>query len=215
MTTVLKQAVDFQCDFDTKNNLNLIKMKTIKTTLGILFLSVMSLPAFSCKENSKEKIKEETLLEKTVENTDTTLEAKMTSQNLLSDYIQLKNALVNDSENDAAETAKKMLNDYETFDISSYTTEQQNKLKDIILDAKEQVEHISESPIAHQREHFKQLSIDVMDMVKITGTSKILYQQFCPMYDRGSSWLSESKDIKNPFYGKKMLTCGSVKQKIN
>jgi Cu(I)/Ag(I) efflux system membrane fusion protein len=30
-----------------------------------------------------------------------------------------------------------------------------------------------------------------------------------------ASWLSETKDVKNPFYGKKMLTCGSVKSQIN
>ena len=101
------------------------------------------------------------------------------------------------------------------MDISEYTDTQQSDLKDIVEDAVEHAEHISESDIAHQREHFKVLSKDVTDMVAITGTENTLYQQFCPMYDGGSAWLSTSKDVKNPYYGSKMLTCGKVQKEIN
>jgi hypothetical protein len=31
---------------------------------------------------------------------------------------------------------------------------------------------------------------------------------------KGAIWLSETKEIKNPYYGKKMLTCGNVKEEI-
>ncbi|EKF53808.1 hypothetical protein I215_15663, partial [Galbibacter marinus] len=48
-----------------------------------------------------------------------------------------------------------------------------------------------------------------------TGTENTLYQQFCPMYDGGSAWLSLSKDIKNPYYGSQMLNCGKVQKEIN
>ncbi|HAT65637.1 MAG TPA: hypothetical protein DCS66_13750, partial [Flavobacteriaceae bacterium] len=47
-----------------------------------------------------------------------------------------------------------------------------------------------ESAMDHQREHFKILSKDITDMIAITGTENTLYQQFCPMYDGGSAWLS-------------------------
>lgn len=36
--------------------------------------------------------------------------------------------------------------------------------------------------------------------------------QFCPM--KNASWLSDSKEVCNPYYGDKMLTCGSVKEEI-
>ena len=52
-------------------------------------------------------------------------------------------------------------------------------------------------------------------MVGITGTETKLFQQFCPMYDKGSSWLSMSKDIKNPYYGSKMLACGRIEKEFN
>ncbi len=33
--------------------------------------------------------------------------------------------------------------------------------------------------------------------------------------DAGAYWLSKTSDIKNPYYGKKMLTCGEVKDSID
>ena len=95
---------------------------------------------------------------------------------------------------------------------SSYTAEEQKELADIIEDATEHAEHIAKSDIGHQREHFKTLSKDISDMVAITGTKSTLYEQFCPMYDGGSAWLSTSDEVRNPYYGSKMLKCGKVKR---
>jgi hypothetical protein len=107
-----------------------------------------------------------------------------------------------------------MIASLKAFDASSYSKENQKELADIIEDATEHAEHISESAIDHQREHFKILSKDMSDMVAITGTKSTLYEQFCPMYDKGSAWLSTSKEVKNPYYGSKMLKCGKVQKTI-
>ena len=39
-----------------------------------------------------------------------------------------------------------------------------------------------------------------------------IYRQYCPMAfnDKGAYWLSDETDIKNPYFGKKMLECGEV-----
>jgi len=147
---------------------------------------------------------------------------KMMSQNsdakaeiILSDYFNLKDALVGDDTKKAAQMGTKLVASFKTFDKASYTKEQQEALADIIEDATEHAEHISESAIDHQREHFKILSKDVADMVAITGTKNKLYQQFCPMYDKGSAWLSTSSEVRNPYYGSKMLKCGKVQKEIS
>ena len=43
-----------------------------------------------------------------------------------------------------------------------------------------------------------------------------MYKQFCPMAfeGKGGYWVSTSEDIKNPYYGDKMLTCGKVVEVI-
>ncbi|WP_338359680.1 DUF3347 domain-containing protein [Yeosuana marina] len=133
---------------------------------------------------------------------------------VLNDYFIMKDALVGDDTKTAAQAGTKLMASLKAFDMTKYSKEDQKELVDIIEDATENAEHISESPIAHQREHFKQLSIDITDMVAITGTKHTLYQQFCPMYDKGSAWLSTSNEVRNPYLGKKMPSCGKVQKEI-
>lgn len=39
-----------------------------------------------------------------------------------------------------------------------------------------------------------------------------IYYMYCPMKKR--YWLSKEKEIRNPYYGKKMLNCGNVDAKL-
>lgn len=133
---------------------------------------------------------------------------------ILNDYFNLKDALVEDDAKKAAQTGVKLVASLKAFDLTSYNKEEQKELADIIDDAIEHAEHIAESAIDHQREHFKILSKDITDIVAITGTKNTLYQQFCPMYDKGSAWLSSSSEVRNPYYGSKMLKCGKVQKEI-
>ena len=147
--------------------------------------------------------------------------SKMTIKNdakaeaILSDYFNLKDALVNDDAKEAAQAGSKLIVSLKSFDRETYKAMQQMELIEIIADATEHAEHIVKSPIDHQREHFKTLSKDLTDLIAITGTANTLYEQFCPMYDKGVVWLSTTKKVKNPYYGSKMLKCGSVKKQIN
>ena len=47
-------------------------------------------------------------------------------------------------------------------------------------------------------------------------SGKELYWQYCPMAENqeGANWISEQKDISNPYMGGKMPTCGSTEKKI-
>ena len=66
-----------------------------------------------------------------------------------------------------------------------------------------------------QREQFESLSTSMIALAKATKPAKA-YVQFCPMAadGKGAFWLSGQKEIKNPYYGSKMLKCGSVKEEI-
>jgi hypothetical protein len=46
---------------------------------------------------------------------------------------------------------------------------------------------------------------------------KTVYYQFCPMMNDGNGayWLSETRDIRNPYYGESMLTCGETVETLN
>jgi len=200
-------------------------MKKIKLVTTIMVMAFISLTAMSCKDAKKEHNNDEGHnTEMNHDNSDGHHDGKkkkmamngdVNSQTILNDYFNLKDALVADDNAKAKVLGATLATSLGKLDISKFTDAQQSELKDIIEDATEHAEHISESPIAHQREHFKVLSKDITDMVAITGTQVKLYEQFCPMYDGGSAWLSMSKDIKNPYYGSKMLNCGKVQKEIN
>ncbi|SFZ94778.1 Protein of unknown function [Flaviramulus basaltis] len=128
-------------------------------------------------------------------------------------YFQIKNALVTDSKENAAKGGTALLAAFSKFDMKTLTDGTRQEYMEIAESAKEQAEHIVENPIDHQREHFETLSTDINDLITLLGTDKTLYLDYCPM--KKVSWLSETKDIKNPFYGSEMLTCGNVKKQIN
>jgi hypothetical protein len=67
--------------------------------------------------------------------------------------------------------------------------------------------------LARQREHFQSLSQNMIGLVSgLKLNTATVYQQYCPM--KKASWLSESEEIRNPYYGDEMLECGEVKATI-
>ena len=66
--------------------------------------------------------------------------------------------------------------------------------------------------IAKQRTVFAGFSNNMIAFVKSSKTSSPVYIDYCPMKE--ASWLSAEKEIKNPYYGDAMLTCGSVKETV-
>lgn len=138
---------------------------------------------------------------------------------LVAAYLDLKNGLVKENGTDAATAGKAMIASFAKFDASGLNAEQKKSYTDIADDAKEMAEHIGENPdkLEHQREHFDMLSQDMVDLVKMFGAGQTLYVDHCPMYNekKGANWLSETKEIKNPYMGTSMATCGSVKEQLN
>ena len=133
-------------------------------------------------------------------------------------YLALKNALTADKTKEAATTGAALQAAIKNFDQNTLSVEQKKVFADVADDAVEHAEHIGSNGgnIAHQREHFDTLSKDIYALAKSIGAGQTLYQDFCPMYNdkKGAIWLSETKDINNPYYGKKMATCGSMKEEL-
>ena len=157
--------------------------------------------------------------ENTVVTTKTVAATSFTINEIVSGYLKLKNALVKDDSKGAANAGKAL---YSTFDKVNPNTisnvKLKNKYNDIAKNAREHVKHIGDNAgkINHQREYFALLSKDVHDLIKTFGTDQKLYQDYCPMYNEGKDgyWISETKDVKNPYYGSEMLTCGRMVEAI-
>jgi len=137
---------------------------------------------------------------------------------VLDGYLSIKNALASDDGNKAASSAKNLNDALSKINESAMNQDVKKIYADIKDDIQEHAVHIgaNASNISHQREHFDLLSRDIIDLVSAIGSSQTLYKDFCPMYNdkKGAFWLSETKDISNPYYGKTMQTCGELKQEI-
>ncbi len=101
----------------------------------------------------------------------------------------------------------KMLNGPALNDWSNYANNLDMALTEIL--ATEDIEA--------QRTAFSNLSDNLYKSIKAYGLgTTTAYYEFCPMAfnDQGAYWLSDSKEIRNPYFGDKMLTCGRVTEEL-
>jgi len=207
--------------------------------LSISAVSMMAITLFSCTKSPDKNAEQhtdhasatETQSAAQLENTNTAEEINNKSNEktavkdpvnnfsidpLIKDYLILKNALVADNDQAVATAGKQLLATLEKVDMKTIPADKHKAYMEIAEDAKENAEHIGDNAgkIDHQREHMMSLSNDMADLIATFGTTQKLYQDYCPMFNdgKGAIWISEAKEIKNPYYGNKMLTCGSVKK---
>ena len=184
----------------------------------ILSAVIMSFVLVSCNQKNKQ---EEPVNSATNKHEITTGKANPNSfsiKEIVADYLSLKNALVKDDSNGSGNAGEAMVETLGIMNMEKLSDKEMKTYMDIADDLKEHAEHIGDNAgnIAHQREHFVLMSKDIDDLIKTFGTEQKLYQDFCPMADegKGAIWISEVKDIKNPYFGSEMLTCGSVRKEF-
>lgn len=189
----------------------------------VMLLTISAVVFTACNNNkaNNEKANADTSSANVSNSSDTTVSATTDNEpikNIVASYLEIKNALANDNGNDAASGGKAMGTALSQLNTASFTDAQKKTFNDMQDDLKENAEHIGENAnkIDHQREHFEMLSDDIYDMVKAFNPGQNLYKDYCPMYNnkKGAFWISETKEIKNPYLGKKMPTCGEVKEEI-
>lgn len=126
---------------------------------------------------------------------------------LYQNYLNIKTALATDNSDEASKAADVFLKSASMVD---YKVLSEGNLDVLRNDATKIAESRS---IATQRASFDKLSQNMIwlaDKFKLAEQS--VFIQYCPMAK--ASWLSAEKEIKNPFYGSSMLSCGSVKSEI-
>jgi len=125
-------------------------------------------------------------------------------------YLKMKDAFVaSDAERIALE-AKTTLEGFRKLDPSNMGTMEKGHLNKSI----EMLEAISRNQdLENQRAHFVILNENLVALASnleyLEGT---VYVQRCPMANtnKGGVWLSTEQEIRNPYFGNAMLTCGSV-----
>lgn len=198
-------------------------MNNLRVTTTIMAMAFVGLTAMSCKDGQKEDSSATTDTEMIKLEPSTSTDKKESkvqnpeSEKVLADYMTLKDALVETDKEAATEAGKKLEITLKSFTLDNYSADQKMELEPLVASAIEHSEKIANSDMEEQRAHFQKLNDAITNMVAITGTENTLYQQFCPMYagDTGGAWLSTEKNIRNPYFGSKMMKCGVVQKEIN
>jgi hypothetical protein len=139
-------------------------------------------------------------------------------QQVFASYVSLKDAFVSSEAGKVKDEAKKTAESLGKVDMKLVSGPAHNDWMVYEGEMKSALNNIREaSDIEQQREFFSKLSYSLYKTIKAYGLGgATAYYEFCPMAfnDKGAYWLSDNSKIRNPYFGDKMLTCGSVEETL-
>jgi hypothetical protein len=139
---------------------------------------------------------------------------------LLRDYYGLKDALVRTNSVDADKAAAAMQGRIKEIHIILNTVDTtwvqrdslQQKLDSMAYNL-DKILAVKDESCETKRIYFKPVSATFYDALKLIRLQHVrIYHTFCPMAfrEKGAFWLSNEPEIKNPYFGAKMIECGEV-----
>jgi len=119
-------------------------------------------------------------------------------------YTKIQAALASDNPQDAKDEAKRMI-----------TNLAQNEASKTLLAPTKEIANSDDINV--QREAFSELTSKMGGLLDGALASGEVYKLYCPMAfeGKGDYWYANSKEIKNPYFGAKMLNCGRVEETVN
>jgi Cu(I)/Ag(I) efflux system membrane fusion protein len=139
----------------------------------------------------------------------------------VSNYLSIKDALANDDASKAQNSAINAQKSLKKVAMKSLKGDEHTTWMQASKHIAMKLKSLAKTnELKAQRVEFLELSSSLLGIVQVLGVEmpndKKLYSEFCPMADnnKGGYWLSSEKEIKNPFFGQQMLTCGSVKEEF-
>lgn len=184
-------------NMDTMKNMNMDSMKNMKGMKHDSMSSMMDMDKPS------------------LENVDATVSTFIT--NITGEYLNIKNGLATDNAASAEQAATKLVAAITHFDKSFFPAQQKKEYDKHGNAIKDEAQLIADShDIEMQRAAFSELSKHLYELTKTFGAGQMLYYDSCPMAfnNKGAIWLSETKEIHNPYLGIEMTTCGKVEGMI-
>ncbi len=186
---------------------------------NVLILAVIAgtLSLYSCKENKEKNDDPEPMqnkmhegemgsqIEDEIEMDKTTAEFKdLATAAVYNHYIAIKIALVKTDAELTQDHAKQMIAELENTEANAEIVTSARKIA-------------TSTDVNEQREAFSELTKSMGTILEGALKSGEIYKQYCPMAfeGKGDFWYSNSKEIRNPYFGDMMLKCGRIEATIN
>jgi Cu(I)/Ag(I) efflux system membrane fusion protein len=143
---------------------------------------------------------------------------KSALQPLYSEYLNFKNALIVDQLAVAQKSASQLEKAISKVDMPLFKGAAQHTWMEHSRNLKNALQHMQHfKSIEEVRKAFQQVSDGMIALTKaFNPLEQTLYVQHCPMADsnKGADWLSIETEIKNPYFGEAMLSCGEITDTI-
>jgi len=135
---------------------------------------------------------------------------------LIASYMPIKDALVNTDSKATQEAVGPTKSSLQKVDMKLLDGKAHDRWMELVSPIENSLTKIAEiQDVEEQRKHFEILSENLIEAVEVFGISGLsIYKHYCPMAfrDQGAFWLSSEKEVLNPYFGDKMLTCGEMKE---
>ena len=146
----------------------------------------------------------------------TTFKTQLT--NVYNDYLKMNDAFIDSNAKTVANEAKKVIKALESVDMALLKGDAHMAWMDQLEILNSTLSAISKSNyIEKQRHEYIQFNLAFYESIKMFGLeNSTAYFQYCPMAndDKGAYWLSNNKEIRNPYFGDAMLSCGETKETV-
>jgi len=153
---------------------------------------------------------------KEFENVDSGVKSQL--NRFLSDYFTMNQALIEDNQEGARAAAIELMATVHNFDRSKLRGDQMTFYHEQIAKINIGLTGITKSDdIEETRLELVKVSEGMYALTKAYHPNEsALYYQFCPMAKNGegANWLSNTKEIINPYMGQRMLKCGRTKEML-
>ncbi len=173
-----------------------MKLRKMKFTLTYNYLAIGTILVLASCGQQKHKQEAEKTAPQTIAVADASFSDERAGK-VFHDYQELRKALVRSQADEVLTAAGK---------LGSSLPEEQVEMKSMasaMADA---------ADIEKQRALFSDLTAAIEPLFAESLSEGSIYKQFCPMAfeGKGGYWISDVQEIRNPYYGDKMLKCGSV-----
>lgn len=142
---------------------------------------------------------------------------------LLSAYFGLKNALVAGDTAKASAAALSMATATDSLKVNEIKGDSTGVIKETALNFTGTIKSSSQALAAEKdlkakRKEFEMIADAMWSLTRtVRYDGQKVYWQYCPMAfnNKGAYWMSDEREIKNPYFGNEMLNCGSVEDSLD
>ena len=136
---------------------------------------------------------------------------------IFENYFDLKDELVKSDAKSTSEKAKRLMTVINMVKMQELKSDVHTVWMKVMNDLKSDTDKIANATnIEKQRASFITLSENMYQLMKVSKIETPIYFQHCPMANdgKGANWLSKENQVKNPYYGSKMMSCGKTIETI-